>query len=94
MNVSLSSTAPPRDGAEQLEGWSLYFPEDEFSEQDPKCEIAKILTDFFLANAHYLNADEARAKNRCSFNYQHLKLDIPVADFEAVLRCTLIILFY
>jgi DNA helicase MCM8 len=65
----------------------LYFPDDEYNEGDPKAAIVNILTQFFTTNsAVYVNADEARLRSRVTYNFQHLKDDIPVADFDSVLR--------
>ena len=59
MNNSVSSSSLPHDGPEQLEGFALYFPDDEYNANDPKVAITRILCDFFVANAAtYLNVDE------------------------------------
>ena len=67
--------------------WQVYWPDEEFQETSPKLAIASTLSIFFEENQNELvNYKTALERGCVAMDYQLLRTEIPVGDFDRVLR--------
>ena len=70
-----------------IQHWSTYFPGSELDPNDPRLPIVETLLKFLQDNhATYLVRSELKKYGRVSLDYSQLKAEIPVGDFNTVLK--------
>ena len=66
--------------------WSLYFFDEEYNINDIKLSISKLLSEFFMNNfTTFININIFKLYNYISLDYNLLKDNLPISDFEVVL---------